>query len=112
LIDDSDTKILLHRYAVASRVLVSDLIDIDKLENHFLIIAASLGYQILKTYSLQIEGEPENSALTAANIADFFFKILNGSIGSGGGNCRWHPGGGPGKSVSATNHGLSPPWAA
>jgi hypothetical protein len=71
---------LLHSYSVAGRVLVSDLVDIDSLENHFLIISASLGSQILKTYSLRKEDGEESAELTAKNIADFFFKILNGTI--------------------------------
>jgi hypothetical protein len=80
LVDESDTKILLHSYSVASRVLVSDLVDIDNLENHFLIISASLGSQILKTYSLQKEDGGEGADLTVANIAEFFFKVLNGTV--------------------------------
>ncbi|MDR1256300.1 MAG: hypothetical protein LBJ86_00955, partial [Spirochaetaceae bacterium] len=73
----SDAKILLNSYSVAGRVLVSDLIDIDNLENHFLILSASLGSQILKTYSLQKEGG--GADLTVDSIANFFFNILNGS---------------------------------
>jgi hypothetical protein len=79
LVDDSDTKILLNSYSVASRVLVGDLIDIDKFENHFLIVSASLGSQILKTYSLQRE-DGSSVDLTVGDIADFFFRILNGSV--------------------------------
>ena len=52
LTDDNGTQTLINSYSVASRVLVSDLIDMEKMENHFLIISASLGSQILKTYSL------------------------------------------------------------
>jgi hypothetical protein len=79
LVDEADARILLHSYSVASRVLVGDLIDIDSLENHFLIISASLGSQILKTYSLQRE-EGGGADLTVSGIADFFFRILNGSL--------------------------------
>jgi hypothetical protein len=64
---------------VAGRVLVSDLINIDNLENHFLIISASLGSQILKTYSLQKE-DGGAADLTVDRIANFFFNILNGSL--------------------------------
>jgi hypothetical protein len=77
---ESDTRILLHSYSVAGRILVSDLVDIDNLENHFLIISASLGSQILKTYSLQNEDGGESAGLTVENIAGFFFKILNGTV--------------------------------
>jgi hypothetical protein len=80
LVDESDTRMLLHSYSAAGRVLVSDLVDIDNLENHFLIISASLGSQILKTYSLRREDGGESAELTAENIAGFFFKILNGTV--------------------------------
>jgi len=80
LVDESDTKTLLHSYSVASRVLVSDLLNLDDLENHFLIISASLGSQILKTYSLQKEDGGKSDDLTLTNIAEFFFNILNGVI--------------------------------
>lgn len=80
LVDDSGAKMLLHSYSVASRILVSDLLDLENLENHFLIISASLGAQILKTYSLQKEDGSKSDDLTLMNITFFFFKILNGTI--------------------------------
>lgn len=79
LVDAQDAKILLHSYSVAGRVLVSDLINLQDLENHFLIISASLGSQILKTYSLQ-KGDGGSEDLTVPNIAAFFFNILAGKI--------------------------------
>jgi hypothetical protein len=80
LVDELDTKMLLYSYSAASRVLVSDLLNMENLENHFLIISASLGSQILKTYSLQKEDGSKSDDLTLTNIAAFFFKILNGVI--------------------------------
>jgi len=80
LVDESDTKTLLHSYSVASRVLVSDLLNLENFENHFLIISASLGSQILKTYSLHKEDGGKSDDLTLTNIAEFFFKVLNGTI--------------------------------
>jgi hypothetical protein len=80
LVDADDTKILLHSYSVASRILVSDLLDMDNLENHFLIISASLGSQVLKTYSLQKNDGSKSEDLSVINIAKFFFKILDGAI--------------------------------
>ena len=80
LVDDEGTKTLLHSYSVASRVLVSDLINMEHFENHFLIVSASLGSQILKTYSLNKEDGSKSEDLTLENISEFFFKILNGSV--------------------------------
>jgi hypothetical protein len=80
LVDGADTRMLLHSYSVAGRILVSDLIDLRNLENHFLIISASLGSQILKTYSLQKSGGGKSEDLSIANISAFFFKILKGTV--------------------------------
>jgi hypothetical protein len=80
LVDETDTKMLLHSYSVASRVLVSDLLNMENLENHFLIISASLGSQIMKTYSLHKENGGKSEDLTLTNIAAFFFKVLSGVI--------------------------------
>jgi hypothetical protein len=80
LVDESDTRTLLHSYSVASRVLVSDLLDIENLENHFLLISASLGSQVLKTYSLQKSDGGKSDDLTLINIAAFFFKVLKGEL--------------------------------
>jgi hypothetical protein len=79
LVDD-DTKLLLHSYSVAGRVLVGDILDLQNLENHFLIISAGLGSQVLKTYSLQKSDGGKSEDLTIPHIAAFFFKILDGSI--------------------------------
>lgn len=80
LVDESNTKTLLYSYSVASRVLVSELLNMENFENHFLITSASLGSQILKTYSLQKEDGSKSDYLTLENITLFFFKILNGSV--------------------------------
>ena len=80
LVDESDTKTLLHSYSVASRILVSDLLNMENLENHFLIISASLGSQVLKTYALQKDDGGKSDNLTVPNIAEFFFKVLSGIV--------------------------------
>ncbi|MBO4510741.1 MAG: hypothetical protein J5718_05295 [Lachnospiraceae bacterium] len=80
LVDDNGTNILINSYSVAGRVLASDLSNIDKLENHFLIGAGSLSNQLLKTYSLVKENNERSEELTLENIADFFFKIVSGVI--------------------------------
>lgn len=80
LTDDNGTQTLINSYSVASRVLVSDLIDMEKMENHFLIISASLGNQILKTYSLTKSNGEKGPELNVKDIAEFFFNILNGKI--------------------------------
>lgn len=80
LSDENGTQTLINSYSVTSRVLVSDLIDMEKMENHFLIISASLGSQILKTYSLTKSNGEKGPELNVKDIAEFFFNILNGKI--------------------------------
>jgi cytoskeletal protein CcmA (bactofilin family) len=79
LVEDDGGKLLLHSYSVAGRVLISDLLDTENFENHFLILSASLGSQILKTYSLQKTDGGKSDELTVPRIADFFFSIMSGA---------------------------------
>lgn len=75
--DGSTTTV--NSYSVSGRVLVADLIDFEKLENHFLIGAGALNSQILKVYSLT-KADGDKKELTIENIADFFFGIISGNI--------------------------------
>lgn len=80
LVDETNAKTLLHSYSVASRILVSDLLDMENFENHFLILSASMESQILKTYALQKTDGGKSNDLTLTNIAMFFFELLSGKI--------------------------------
>lgn len=80
LTDETGTQTLINSYSVAGRVLVSGMIDFEKFENHFLIISASLGSQILKQYSLTRTGGQKSEELSVHNICSFFFDILSGKI--------------------------------
>ncbi len=70
----------LRSYTVIGKVLAADLLDTDKFQNHFLLTAASLGPQLLKTYDMgkDLHGNPV--PLTIEKIRDFFFNILHGKI--------------------------------
>lgn len=70
----------LRSYTVIGKVLAADLLDTDKFQNHFLLTAASLGSQLLKTYDLGVDKNGKNIELTIEKIRDFFFKILHGQI--------------------------------
>ena len=80
LTGEDGTQSLINSYSVASRVLVSDLVDLDKLENHFLIVSASLGSQILKQYSLTKANGEKGPELAVRPISEFFFDILSGKV--------------------------------
>lgn len=75
-----DTRRTLRSYTVVGKVLAADLIDTDKFQNHFLLTAASLGSQLLKTYDLGLDAEGKPATLTVEGIRDFFFNILDGRI--------------------------------
>ena len=77
---DETTQKTLRSYTVVGKVLAADLIDTDKFQNHFLLTAASLGTQLLKTYDLGTNSKGDLAMLTIDNIRKFFFDILNGKI--------------------------------
>lgn len=80
LTDNDGTQTLINSYSVASRVLVSDLIDYDKMKNHFLIVGAALGEQLLKSYAMPTSNGSEGGTLSIEKIARFFFDLLSGKI--------------------------------
>jgi hypothetical protein len=70
----------LHSYSVVGKVLAADLIDSDKFQNHFLLTAAALGPQLLKTYDLGTDKDGKPALLTIERIRTFFFDILRGKV--------------------------------
>lgn len=70
----------LHSYSVVGKVLAADLIDTDKFQNHFLLTAAALGSQMLKTYDLGTDKEGKPAVLTTERIRSFFFDLLQGKM--------------------------------
>lgn len=80
LVGDDGSTTTVNSYSVSGRLLVADLIDFDKLENHFLIGAGALSSQILKVYSLTKSDGEKSEELTVENISDFFFKIISGVV--------------------------------
>lgn len=80
LVDDENNQHLINSYSVAGKVLTADLIDLDQLENHFLLTAASLGGQLLKTYDLGKKLDGNDAILGQREIAEFFFELICGHI--------------------------------
>jgi len=78
LVDGNQNTMLVQSYSVANKVLVADMINIDKLENHFLLTAASLGSQLLRSYSIEESASKKTQELNLENISEFFFSILQG----------------------------------
>jgi hypothetical protein len=77
---NEDVRKTMHSYTVIGKVLAADLLDTDKFQNHFLLTAASLGSQLLKTYDMGIDKDGKPITLTFDHIRDFFFDILKGKI--------------------------------
>lgn len=70
----------LRSYTVIGKVLAVDLLDTDKFQNHFLLTAASLDSQLLKTYDLGTDSSGKTTTLSIEKIKEFFFNIMNGKI--------------------------------
>ncbi len=79
LVDDQVQK-TLRSYTVVGKVLAADLVDTDKFQNHFLLTAASLGPQLLRTYDMGVDKDGNVASLEIGKIRDFFFDILSGKI--------------------------------
>ena len=77
---DGEQQRSLHSYSVVGKVLAADLIDTDKFQNHFLLTAAALGPQLLKTYDLGTDKDGKPALLTTERIRSFFFDLLLGKI--------------------------------
>lgn len=75
---NSEVQKTLRSYTVVGKVLAADLLDTDKFQNHFLLTAASLGTQLLKTYDIGIGKDGVAVQLTIEKIRDFLFDILLG----------------------------------
>lgn len=77
---DGEQQRSLHSYSVVGKVLAADLINTDRFQNHFLLTAAALGPQMLKTYDLGTDANGEAIQLTIERLRAFFFDLLMGRI--------------------------------
>ncbi len=78
VLTSEDENQVVRSLSVVGKVLAADLLDPDKLNNHFLITAASLGNQLLKTYDLGLDANKQTAEMTTDKITDFFFDLLHG----------------------------------
>jgi len=77
--EDETTK-NVYSYSVASQVVIFDLIKNGSFENHFLLEAAALDSQSLKMFNLTKANGEKSADMNTKNLAEFFFKILDGQI--------------------------------
>lgn len=78
VLTSEDSNQILRGFSVAGKVLAADLLNTDKLNNHFLLTAASLGNQLIQTYDLGVDKENNKIELTTDRLVNFFFDLLNG----------------------------------
>ncbi len=80
LVDTDGNSQVVRSYSIATKVLLADMLDLDKLQNHFLLAAGSLGAQTLRRYDLGEDATGQLCELNPATISEFFFKVLQGQI--------------------------------
>lgn len=73
-------QLLLLCYTVVGKVLATELLDTRKLQNHFIIGATSLHDQLFQEYDLGMDKDNQPCKVTPEKTADFFFRILKGTI--------------------------------
>lgn len=80
VLTDKDAQQVMRSYSVVGKVLAADLLDTDKLQNHFLLSCAGLGSQLARTYDLGLGADGKATKLTPEAIATFFFDLLWGKV--------------------------------
>lgn len=79
-LNDNGSQQTVRSYSVAGKVLAADMIDVERLQNHFLLSAAALGGQLLQAYDPGPGANGEALPLTASRVGDFLFNVLHGRI--------------------------------
>ncbi len=77
---EGDNQQVVRSYSVGGKVLAADLLDPDKLQNHFLLSTAALGGQLLRAHDLGPDAQGNMVPLDPERISAFFFDVLNGRI--------------------------------
>lgn len=79
LVDENQTR-TLRSYSVIGKVLAADMVDTDRFQNHFLLTAAALGPQLLKSYDLGTDSSGKPAELSRERLKSFFFDLLDGRV--------------------------------
>ena len=77
-LSSDDVQRTLRSFTVVGKVLAADMVDTDRFQNHFLLTAAALGPQLLKTYDMGAKADGSPARLDAVSIRDFMFDLLSG----------------------------------
>jgi hypothetical protein len=77
---EENRQVSVRNYTVIGKVLASDLVDWEKMQNHFLLTAASLGTQLLGTYDLGLDATGQKAVLSPERIYEFFMNLMLGKV--------------------------------
>lgn len=80
MLSEDQKTMLVYSYSIAGKVLATDLVDFERLQNHFLIGATAMGSQILRTYDLGTDSEGNKAVIEPEKVAKMFFDILHGVV--------------------------------
>lgn len=80
MLSEDQKTMLVYSYSVAGKVLAADLVDFERLQNHFLIGATAMGSQVLRTYDLGTDAEGKKAVIQPEQVAAMFWNILHGKI--------------------------------
>ena len=80
LTDKEGNATLWETYSVAGKVLAADVLDLEKLDNHFLLSAGSLGEQLVKQYDFGCDASGKPITLSLESIGAFLRDIQSGKI--------------------------------
>lgn len=78
MLSEEQKTMLVYSYSVAGKVLAADLVDFERLQNHFLIGATAMGSQILRTYDLGTGADGQKAIIAPERVAAMFWDILHG----------------------------------
>lgn len=78
MLSEDQKTMLVYSYSVAGKVLAADLVDFERLQNHFLIGATAMGSQILRTYDLGTGADGQKAIISPERVATMFWDILLG----------------------------------
>lgn len=79
MLSEDQKTTLVYSYSVAGKVLAADLVDFERLQNHFLIGATAMGSQILRSYDLGQDSNGQKAVIEPEKVAAMFFDILHGN---------------------------------
>ena len=80
MLSEDQKTMLVYSYSIAGKVLATDLVDFERLQNHFLIGATAMSSQIFRKYDLGVDSNGNKVVIEPQKVSEMFFNILQGKI--------------------------------